>query len=65
MAKWKKLSHVVYQSLYNIMWCPKYRHRILKEEVSIFIEEKIRRYVKYQEKNERLEEDNEKEYSLF
>ena len=28
-------------------------------------ENKIRRYVKYQEKNERLEEDNEQEFSLF
>jgi putative transposase len=28
-------------------------------------EDKIRRYVKYQEKNERLEEDNEQEFSLF
>jgi putative transposase len=28
-------------------------------------EEKIRRYVKFQKKNERLEEDNEQEYSLF
>jgi putative transposase len=28
-------------------------------------EKKIRRYVKLQEKNERLEEDNEQEYSLF
>jgi putative transposase len=28
-------------------------------------EDKIRRYVKYQEENERLEEDNEQGYSLF
>jgi putative transposase len=28
-------------------------------------EDKIRRYVKYQEENERLEEDNEQQYSLF
>jgi len=28
-------------------------------------EEKIRRYVKYQEENERIEENNSKEYGLF
>jgi hypothetical protein len=28
-------------------------------------EEKIRRYVKFQEKNELLEEDNEQEYNLL
>ncbi len=42
MAKWKKLSHVVYQCSYHIVWCPKYRYRILKGEVAKFVEEKIR-----------------------
>jgi len=147
MAKWKKLSHVVYQCSYHIVWCPKYRFRILKGEVGKFIkhkieslcemksveilelnvmedhihmvitippkvsvselmgilkgktainlfksfptlkkkpywgnhfwsrgycvstvgldEEKIRRYVKYQEENERLEEDHQQEFGLF
>ena len=147
MAKWKKLSHVVYQCSYHIVWCPKYRYRIMKGKVGEFVENKIRiicewkkaeilelnvredhihmivvippkisisemmgtlkgktainllksfgelkkkpywgnhfwsrgycvstigldedrirRYVKYQEENERLEEDNEQQYSLF
>lgn len=147
MAKWKKLSHVVYQCSYHIVWCPKYRFRILKGEVGKFDqqkieslcemksveilelnvmedhihmvvtvppkvsisefmgilkgktainlfksyptlkkkpywgnhfwsrgycvstvsldEEKIRRYVKYQEENERLEEDHQQEFGLF
>ena len=42
MAKWKKQAHVVYQCTYHIVWCPKYRYRILKGEVAKFIEEKIR-----------------------
>jgi len=29
MTKWKKQSHVVYQCSYYIVWCPKYRFRIL------------------------------------
>ncbi|MBW8002983.1 MAG: IS200/IS605 family transposase [Planctomycetes bacterium] len=42
MAKWKKLAHVVYQCSYHIVWCPKYRFRIMKGGVGKFIEETIR-----------------------
>ncbi|MBL7146378.1 MAG: transposase, partial [Phycisphaerae bacterium] len=38
MAKWKKLRHTVYQCSYHIVWCPKYRYRILKGDVAEFIE---------------------------
>ena len=34
MAKWKKQAHVVYQCLYHLVWCPKYRFRILKGAVA-------------------------------
>ena len=30
MTKWKKLSHTIYQCKYQIVWCPKYRYKILK-----------------------------------
>jgi putative transposase len=42
MAKWKKLSHVVYQCAYHIVWCPKYRYRILRGNVARFVEHNIR-----------------------
>jgi len=42
MAKWKKLAHVVYQCSYHIVWCPKYRFRILKGGIAKFIAETIR-----------------------
>ena len=42
MAKWKQLAHVVYQCSYHIVWCPKYRFRILKGGVAKFVEETIR-----------------------
>ena len=42
MAKWKKLRHTVYQCSYHIVWCPKYRYRILKGDVAEFIEYRIR-----------------------
>ena len=42
MAKWKKLAHVVFQCAYHIVWCPKYRYRILKGGVGKFVEKAIR-----------------------
>ncbi len=42
MAKRKKLAHVVYQCSYHIVWCPKYRFRIMKGGVGKYIEETIR-----------------------
>jgi putative transposase len=42
VAKWKKQSHVIYQCTYHIVWCPKYRFRILTGEVEKFVERNIR-----------------------
>ena len=36
------MAHVVYQCSYHIVWCPKYRFRILKGGVAKFVEETIR-----------------------
>ena len=41
MAKWKKQAHVVYQCLYHVVWCPKYRHRILKGAVAKNVERMV------------------------
>ncbi len=42
MAKWKKIAHVVYQCSYHIVWCPKYRFRIMKGQVGKYIDQRIR-----------------------
>jgi putative transposase len=42
MAKWKKLSHTIYQCKYHIVWCPKYRYRILKGALSKYVEQTLR-----------------------
>ena len=42
MTKWKKQSHVVYQCSYHIVWCPKYRLRILEGDVGKYVEGRIR-----------------------
>ena len=42
MTKWKKLSHTIYQCKYHIVWCPKYRYRILKGAVAEFVKSNLR-----------------------
>ena len=42
MTKWKKLSHTIYQCKYHIVFCPKYRYRILKDAMADFLEQTIR-----------------------
>ncbi len=38
----KKLSHVVWECKYHLVWCPKYRFRILKGEVGRSVRDIIR-----------------------
>ena len=42
MAKWKKQAHVVYQNAYHLVWCPKYRYRILKGAVGKMVNDTLR-----------------------
>ena len=42
MAKWKKQSHCVYQCKYHLVWCPKYRFRVLTGDVAKFVDEALR-----------------------
>jgi putative transposase len=42
MAKWKKQSHCVYQCKYHLVWCPKYRYRVLTGDVGSLVEESLR-----------------------
>ena len=59
MSKYKKQSHVIYKCDYHIVWVPKYRFRILTG----INEDMIRRYVKYQEDEERKEEQDGKDFT--
>ena len=43
MSKFKKSSHTIYQCKYHIVWCPKYRYRILTGNIAIFIEKELRK----------------------
>jgi len=42
MGRFKKLSHAVYDCKYHIVWCPKYRYRVLLGEKAKFVEGNLR-----------------------
>ena len=42
MSKYRKLSHVIYKCDYHIVWVPKYRFRVLKDQIKTLLEEDIR-----------------------
>jgi len=41
MSDFKKLSHAIWQCKYHIVWCPKYRFRILKGALQKSVKEII------------------------
>ena len=51
----KKLSHSVYECKYHIVFCPKYRYKILQEEVVNYVTEKMYRLCGYKDGVEVLE----------
>ena len=42
MSGFKKLSHVVWQCKYHIVWCPKYRYKVLSGNIAKLLEVDIR-----------------------
>lgn len=44
MSRFNRLSHAIWYCHYHIVWGPKYRFRILKDEVKIEVEETIRMF---------------------
>ena len=39
----KKLAHSLYECKYHIVFCPKYRYKILEEEVALYVKQQIYR----------------------
>ena len=39
--QFKKLAHSLYECKYHIVFCPKYRYKILRDEVAKYVERKI------------------------
>ncbi len=44
MSRFNRLSHAIWYCHYHIVWVPKYRFRILKDEVKTEVEESIRMF---------------------
>jgi putative transposase len=42
MARFRRQSHAIWQCKYHVVWCPKYRYRVLKGEVKTQMEEVLR-----------------------
>ena len=42
MSRFSKLSHVIWHCQYHIIWYPKYRYRVLKDNVGFEVEKTIR-----------------------
>ena len=39
--QFKKLAHSLYECKYHIVFCPKYRYKILQEEVGQYVKQQI------------------------
>jgi len=40
-SRFKKLSHTLYECKYHIVMCPKYRHRIFKDEIAEYTKQQL------------------------
>ena len=55
MSRFKKLTHTVYECKYHVVFCPKYRHRILKEEIAEYCRQQLYQLARGKELVEILE----------
>ena len=53
--QFKRLSHSIYECKYHIVFCPKYRYRILGDEVAEYTRQQIYRLCQQKEDVEVLE----------
>ena len=47
MKQFKKLAHAVWQCKYHVVWCPKYRFKILKGEIGKSVRDIIRQLTEW------------------
>ena len=53
--RFKRLSHRLYECKYHIVFCPKYRYRILKEEIGEYVKQLVHQLCRQKEQVEVLE----------
>ena len=54
-SEFKKLSHSIYQCKYHIVFCPKYRYRVLSGEVGEYTKRELYRLCEQKDKVEVIE----------
>ena len=54
-SRFKKLSHTLYECKYHIVFCPKYRFRIFKDEISEYSKQQLYILCRYKESVEIME----------
>lgn len=47
--RFKKLSHSIYECKYHIVFCPKYRYRILEDVIAEYTRQQIYKFCSYKE----------------
>ena len=53
--RFKRLSHTIYECKYHVIFCPKYRYRIFKDEIGESARQLVYRYCKQKDGVEVLE----------
>ena len=51
MSRFKKQSHAVWECKYHLVWCPKYRYKILEGELAEEVEKKVREVCEWKKVN--------------
>jgi putative transposase len=49
MERFKRLAHAIWQCKYHIVWCPKYRFRIMKGEIGKSVRDIIRQLCEWKQ----------------
>ena len=53
--RFRKLSHTLYECKYHVVFCPKYRYRIFRDEVATYVTPQIQKLLGQKEMIEVLE----------
>ena len=54
-SRFRKLSHSLYECKYHVVFCPKYRYRILKDQIGEYAKQQVYQLCKQKEQVEVLE----------
>ncbi len=60
--QFKKLAHSLYECKYHVVFCPKYRYKILQNEVAKYVDQQIYRLCSQKDGVEMIELDVQKDH---